>query len=45
MYHRMAALIRGCLHIDPSQLSEDEFFEAWGQAKYLAQVFYQAQFK
>jgi hypothetical protein len=41
----MAALIKGCLHINPYDLTEDEFFAAWGESKYLAQVLYQTEFK
>jgi len=41
----MAALIQGCLHINPSELTEDEFCEAWAKSKYLAEVFYQAKFE
>ncbi len=41
----MAALIRGCLHINPNDLNEDEFVEAWGQSKYLAHALYQVEFK
>jgi len=34
----MAAIIRSCFHINPKDLTEDEFFEAYGQARYYLSV-------
>lgn len=45
MHQRMAALIQGCLHINPDELEEDEFVKMWGRAKYIAQTLYQCDFK
>jgi hypothetical protein len=30
----MDAIIRFCFHIDPEELSDDEYAKTWGQAKY-----------
>jgi hypothetical protein len=40
----MAALIRCLLHLDPKEMSEDEFCEAWGQVKYYLETVSQVQF-
>jgi hypothetical protein len=40
----MSALIRGFFHLDPKGLTEDEFFEMWGQAKYYLEVVHQVEF-
>jgi len=41
----MAALIRGCLHINPTDLNEDEFIEAWSQTEYYLKTIMQTNFK
>lgn len=41
----MSALIRCHLHLDTKELSEDEFFEAWGQVKYYLEVVNQVKFE
>lgn len=45
MFQRMAALIRGCLHINAETLSEDEFIKAWSQTKYYLSIVHQVEFK
>lgn len=34
----MGAFIRCILHIDPNQLTEEEFAIAWGQVKYYCET-------
>lgn len=41
----MSALIRCCLHINPKDLNEDEFHEAWAQTKYYLETVNQVRFE
>jgi len=41
----MAALIRCVLHIDPWQLSDEEFFKAWCQVKFFTELAYQIKYE
>lgn len=43
----MAALIRGCLHvnIEEENLNEDEFYKLWGQTKFYLETVHQVTFK
>jgi len=38
-------LIRGYLHVNPKDLTEDEFIEAWEQTKYYLKTVHQVDFK
>lgn len=40
----MSALMRCVLHIDPTEMDEDEFHKAWGQVKYYLEVVNQVNF-
>ena len=31
---RISALIHCCLHIDPDELTEEQFWKCWGRVKY-----------
>jgi len=41
----MAALIRGCHHVDTDKLTEDEFVKAWVETKYYLETVNQVSFK
>lgn len=38
---RISALIHCCLHIDPDNLTEEEYWKAWGRVKYFMSLAYQ----
>jgi hypothetical protein len=40
----MAALIQGCLRINPDSLSEDEFAIMWGRTKFYLETVHQVNF-
>jgi len=40
----MAALIQGCTHLNPDELSEDEFITAWARTKYYLETVSQTKF-
>lgn len=37
----MSAIIRCVLHINPDDLTDEEFYRAWGQVKYFTSLAYQ----
>jgi hypothetical protein len=40
----MSAFIRCILHINPNDLSDDEWHEAWGQVKFYLEIVHQVKF-
>jgi hypothetical protein len=43
----MTALIKGCFRLSKSEIeemTEDEFYEAWGQAKFYLETIHQVNF-
>jgi hypothetical protein len=41
----MGALIRCVLHLEPNEMTDEEFARAWGQVKFFTELAYQIKYQ